>query len=245
MKSVSLLNARSGTLVVRPGASPDGEPAGLHPEHRHAARRRRDRPGPGGTRPRLQPAGRTGPPRSRRLPPRSSSPSRSRRTAARSASSSSPTRRTAPAASTTSARRTSRILSLFGNQAAIALENARLHRDAVEKEKMEREIEIAASIQRAILPTTLPAVNGILIAAGNRPTKQVGGDFYDVYPAPRRAGRLLRRRRLGKGNPGRAPRLDRPRLHPPSRGGRGVGPDGARRPHQPATWPASRRRVSS
>ena len=77
-----------------------------------------------------------------------------------------------------------RILSLFGNQAAIALENARLHREAVEKEKMEREIEIAASIQRTILPTTLPAVSGILIAAGNRPTRQVGGDFYDVYPLP-------------------------------------------------------------
>ena len=30
----------------------------------------------------------------------------------------------------------------------------------------------------------LPAVSGILIAAGNRPTRQVGGDFYDVYPLP-------------------------------------------------------------
>lgn len=75
-----------------------------------------------------------------------------------------------------------RILSLFGNQAAIALENARLHREAVEKERMEREIEIAAAIQRTILPATLPAVSGVLLAAGNRPTRQVGGDFYDVHP---------------------------------------------------------------
>ncbi len=77
-----------------------------------------------------------------------------------------------------------RILSLFANQAAIALENARLHREAVEKEKMEREVEIAASIQRTILPASLPPLEGLRIAAGNRPTRQVGGDFFDVHPLP-------------------------------------------------------------
>lgn len=77
-----------------------------------------------------------------------------------------------------------RVASLFANQAAIALENARLHREAVEKEKMEREMELAASIQKTILPETLPEVPGLLLAGGNRPTKQVGGDYYDVYPLP-------------------------------------------------------------
>ena len=75
-----------------------------------------------------------------------------------------------------------RILALFGNQAAIALENARLHREAVEKERMEREIELAASIQKTILPASLPEVAGLLLAGGNRPTRQVGGDYFDVYP---------------------------------------------------------------
>jgi len=75
-----------------------------------------------------------------------------------------------------------RLLSLFGNQAAIALENARLHREAVEKERMEREIELAASIQKAILPASLPAVPGMVLAGGNRPTRQVGGDYFDVFP---------------------------------------------------------------
>ena len=77
-----------------------------------------------------------------------------------------------------------RILSLFANQAAIALENARLHRESVEKEKMEREVEIAASIQRTILPASLPPLEGLRIAAGNRPTRQVGGDYFDVHPLP-------------------------------------------------------------
>ena len=77
-----------------------------------------------------------------------------------------------------------RVASLFANQAAIALENARLHREAVEKEKMEREMELAASIQKTILPAALPEVPGLLLAGGNRPTKQVGGDYFDVYPLP-------------------------------------------------------------
>jgi sigma-B regulation protein RsbU (phosphoserine phosphatase) len=75
-----------------------------------------------------------------------------------------------------------RVASLFANQAAIALENARLHREAVEKEKMEREMELAASIQKTILPETLPDVPGLLVAGGNRPAKLVGGDYFDVYP---------------------------------------------------------------
>ena len=77
-----------------------------------------------------------------------------------------------------------RILSLFGNQAAIALENARLHREAVAKERMEREVELAASIQKTILPVSLPVVPGLRLAGGNRPTRQVGGDYYDVFPLP-------------------------------------------------------------
>ncbi|MBL8112969.1 MAG: SpoIIE family protein phosphatase [Acidobacteria bacterium] len=77
-----------------------------------------------------------------------------------------------------------RILMLFGNQAAIALENARLHKEALEKERIEREIELAATIQKTILPDTLPEVPGLILAGGNQPTRQVGGDYFDVFPLP-------------------------------------------------------------
>jgi phosphoserine phosphatase RsbU/P len=73
-----------------------------------------------------------------------------------------------------------RLLSLFANQAAAAIETARLHREAIEKERIERELELAAAIQREILPRALPAVPGIELAAANCPTRQVGGDYYDV-----------------------------------------------------------------
>ncbi|HTD51819.1 MAG TPA: GAF domain-containing SpoIIE family protein phosphatase [Thermoanaerobaculia bacterium] len=75
-----------------------------------------------------------------------------------------------------------RLLSLFANQAAAAIETARLHGEAIEKERIERELELAAAIQREILPRSLPAVPGIELAAANLPTRQVGGDYYDVLP---------------------------------------------------------------
>jgi sigma-B regulation protein RsbU (phosphoserine phosphatase) len=81
-----------------------------------------------------------------------------------------------------------RLLSLFANQAAAAIDTARLHRDAIEKERMERELELAAAIQRQILPRDLPEVAGLEIAAKNVPTRQVGGDYYDLFPLSR--GRL-------------------------------------------------------
>ena len=75
-----------------------------------------------------------------------------------------------------------RLLSLFANQAAAAIQTARLHRDAIEKERIERDLELAATIQRQILPRDLPVVPGLEIAARNRPTRQVGGDYFDLFP---------------------------------------------------------------
>jgi sigma-B regulation protein RsbU (phosphoserine phosphatase) len=74
-----------------------------------------------------------------------------------------------------------RLLSLFGNQVAIALENARLHRDALAKQMMERELELAATIQRDILPKAIPDVPGIEIAALSLPARQVGGDYHAFF----------------------------------------------------------------
>ncbi len=75
-----------------------------------------------------------------------------------------------------------RLLSLFANQAAGAIETARLHKEALEKERIERELELAATIQQQILPRDLPNVPGVAIAARNVPTRQVGGDYFDVLP---------------------------------------------------------------
>ncbi|HXI13874.1 MAG TPA: SpoIIE family protein phosphatase [Thermoanaerobaculia bacterium] len=74
-----------------------------------------------------------------------------------------------------------RMLSLFANQVAIALENARLHREALEKQSMERELELAATIQRDILPRSVPTVKGFELSSFSRPAKQLGGDYHAFF----------------------------------------------------------------
>lgn len=68
----------------------------------------------------------------------------------------------------------------LADQAAVALENAWHFRETVEKKKIEKELELAADIQRRLLPATLPAVAGYEVAANTRPARHVGGDYYDV-----------------------------------------------------------------
>jgi sigma-B regulation protein RsbU (phosphoserine phosphatase) len=75
-----------------------------------------------------------------------------------------------------------RTLRLFANQAAIALENARLHREALEKERLEREMQLAAEIQQRLLPKDMPSPAGYEILGWNRPARHIGGDYFDFLP---------------------------------------------------------------
>jgi serine phosphatase RsbU (regulator of sigma subunit) len=52
----------------------------------------------------------------------------------------------------------------------------------VEKERLERELQVAAEIQFSILPDTLPSLPGYDFGARILPARQVGGDFYDIFP---------------------------------------------------------------
>jgi serine phosphatase RsbU (regulator of sigma subunit) len=51
-----------------------------------------------------------------------------------------------------------------------------------EKERLERELELARELQQSILPHQFPPLSGLQFAARSRPARQVGGDFYDVIP---------------------------------------------------------------
>lgn len=51
----------------------------------------------------------------------------------------------------------------------------------IEKERMERELKVAADIQMSILPDVLPSVEGYDFGGRILPARQVGGDFYDVF----------------------------------------------------------------
>ncbi|PSQ75608.1 MAG: protein serine phosphatase [Bacteroidetes bacterium QH_8_67_23] len=67
----------------------------------------------------------------------------------------------------------------FASQAALALDHARLFEEQIEKERLERELDIARSVQERLLPRRLPEIDGLALAAGSTPAREVGGDYYD------------------------------------------------------------------
>lgn len=63
-----------------------------------------------------------------------------------------------------------------------ALESAQA--ELAQKERLEREMELAREVQLSMLPKTFPAVPGLAFAAQYAPAREVGGDFYDVMALP-------------------------------------------------------------
>jgi len=61
----------------------------------------------------------------------------------------------------------------------VAIENASLFQENLEKQRMEEELNIARDLQMSMLPATCPEVAGLDIAAFSVPAREVGGDFYD------------------------------------------------------------------
>ena len=92
-------------------------------------------------------------------------------------------------------------LEAFSDHAALAIENARLHQSAVEKERVEKEIQIASGIQQRLLPKTIPTVPHYDLAAEASPCKAIGGDFYDVVPLDGNRYALVMADVSGKGIP--------------------------------------------
>lgn len=72
------------------------------------------------------------------------------------------------------------LFTVFASQAALSIENARLLHAAIEKERLDKELQVAAEIQNLLIPQTLPESSFLEIAAEYIPCKEVGGDFYDV-----------------------------------------------------------------
>ena len=92
-------------------------------------------------------------------------------------------------------------LSSLGNLAMISLENARLFQEAIEKQRMEDELLIARDIQRGLLPSVLPEIPHFDLAAKTLPSKQVGGDYYDVIQLNQHKFALAIGDVSGKGTP--------------------------------------------
>jgi sigma-B regulation protein RsbU (phosphoserine phosphatase) len=75
------------------------------------------------------------------------------------------------------------ILSVLSGQMAIALVNARLYQETLEKRRFEEDLDRARKIQETLLPKACPTGEHFLISALNRPSRLVGGDYHDFVTA--------------------------------------------------------------
>ena len=70
-------------------------------------------------------------------------------------------------------------LEMLSAEAALAIENARLYREALDKAKFEQELKVAAAIQRSLLPASSVAGSFFSTCGSSSPCLAVGGDFFD------------------------------------------------------------------
>lgn len=80
------------------------------------------------------------------------------------------------------------IITGIAHQAALAVQNDRLQREMAERERLERELQLAHEIQQTFMPRQLPDLPGWELAFAWRAARQVAGDFYDFFELP--GGRL-------------------------------------------------------
>src|SRR4029078_4710445 len=92
-------------------------------------------------------------------------------------------------------------LETLATEAAVAIENARLYRETMEKARMEQEMKIAAEIQQALLPKMARTGSFFAAAAASIPCRSIGGDFYDYVDLRCGALGFARGDVAGKGPP--------------------------------------------
>ena len=76
------------------------------------------------------------------------------------------------------------LLDSFAKQAGVAIENARLHQEALEARQLQAEMEEARKIQENLIPDMLPNIQGYEVAGHYEPRGPVGGDYYDCIALP-------------------------------------------------------------
>lgn len=93
------------------------------------------------------------------------------------------------------------LLDALARQVHAACENRYLHQQALENQRLEQEMSVAASIQKKIIPVALPTIPGYSVAGTNIPSKSIGGDYYDCLPLPNGTYALVVADVTGKGIP--------------------------------------------
>jgi serine phosphatase RsbU (regulator of sigma subunit) len=75
-----------------------------------------------------------------------------------------------------------KLVSAISSEAALSIYSSILIRDLKENERIQKEMEIAETVQRNLLPRKAPDVRGVEFAGHCVPAKKVGGDYFDFFP---------------------------------------------------------------
>lgn len=89
----------------------------------------------------------------------------------------------------------------LARQASAALQTVRLHRVRLEKQRQDRELQLARGIQQSLFPREKPVMPGFELAARSIACQEVGGDHYDFIPLPAGRWALAVADVSGKGTP--------------------------------------------
>ena len=68
----------------------------------------------------------------------------------------------------------------LGNLALVSIQNVDFIEERIEKERLEKEMRMAREIQEGLLPREIPTAPGVEVAALALPSREVGGDYFDV-----------------------------------------------------------------
>jgi serine phosphatase RsbU (regulator of sigma subunit) len=71
------------------------------------------------------------------------------------------------------------LLATVAGQAAIAIENSRLHKSEIDQQRVKEELDLARKIQQGLFPKKNPEISGLDISGVSVPALSVGGDYYD------------------------------------------------------------------
>jgi sigma-B regulation protein RsbU (phosphoserine phosphatase) len=82
-----------------------------------------------------------------------------------------------------------RLMLNFSSQAAMAIETSLLHREALTKKAFERDVHLAADIQRQSLPNAMPQLTGYSLYGHTEPAQDVGGDYFQFLKHVDRTGK--------------------------------------------------------
>jgi phosphoserine phosphatase RsbU/P len=75
-----------------------------------------------------------------------------------------------------------RTLTLLAPTIASAIENARLYEEIAQRERrMEEDLQAARKLQTILLPSDPPEVEGLEIAVGLKPAREISGDLFDFF----------------------------------------------------------------